>query len=767
MKPLVLAGLIPLLIPVHAAILFEDTFDRPDSRNIQAALDGITDNTGSALAAGTVYSQPQLDPNNASPAFGAQDGNAANGGGAQILSNALQVAVGAGTSNAFVNHNFINADIVTAGGFSVTLDVNGYGQSTSQQGGGFAIGMSQAEAASAKDAIDLTTPKMTGAFAGTIGNPVPANVVADFWVAVRGNNTLVWGGRDGNVLGATGLPTKTGTIAANFRFSDFNAATTVTYEVIHDGVLRGTGTFAWSKTDSNHIGIDGRDSGSVTVDNLAVATDFLEPFVFEPFVDSFEATRLPGTNDTRFHWKVIPGTIGDPVTVTITSGGSTLHTTNDLSGFADIDASGATDFSLTAGNAAGEDFLDATVAAENDFSAAVRADAPVAWYRFNQAFNATVVADCADNPAPHDGNVIGSVTTGLDGPLDGSASFPGVAASILTDTILDPSTPTAGFTIEAVARRLDGGQQNAAIVSQIDGTGIGRSILSVNNDGTIQTFLAGGPAQRKDADVKLAGGTWAHLAIVVDLVTPEMRFYLDGALVGSTADGMNPDGSTFDPNFLVESATGAWRIGTQKDNAQNFWLGDMDELAIYDTLLDDPNGDANLADSRVEAHYDAWIGSASGLLGFFAASETIPAGGATTLTVKVGADVTSVSVDQGIGTLTPVDGVVTIPVNPSATTIYTLTVNSGTFGTQFQTVTVTVEDAEPPVITAAAIIGSDFSLTFSGAPSTTYNVRGSVDLLSFPIDLGTATTDGAGLGTALIPIAPGDANRFYRIEETP
>ena len=34
-----------------AAVLFEDTFDRGASRNLDASLAGITDNTGSALAA--------------------------------------------------------------------------------------------------------------------------------------------------------------------------------------------------------------------------------------------------------------------------------------------------------------------------------------------------------------------------------------------------------------------------------------------------------------------------------------------------------------------------------------------------------------------------------------------------------------------------------------------------------------------------------------------------------------------------------------------
>ena len=61
---LLLAG--TLACPAQA-ILFRDTFDRADSRNIDASLTGITDNTGAPLVADAVYSQPWLDPNSAPP----------------------------------------------------------------------------------------------------------------------------------------------------------------------------------------------------------------------------------------------------------------------------------------------------------------------------------------------------------------------------------------------------------------------------------------------------------------------------------------------------------------------------------------------------------------------------------------------------------------------------------------------------------------------------------------------------------------------------
>lgn len=255
-------------------ILFQDNFNRADSRNIQASLTGITDNTSSSLTAGGVYLQPWLDPNNASPTFGVQDANAANGGGAQILASQLQLAVGSGTSDAYVNHNFINGSILAAGGFRVSLDVNAFAQTGYQQGGAFAIGMSATRAAAGTDAFNLTPGRYTGAFSdlSTVGAAVPGTVLSDFWVALRGNNTLVWGGSSGTISGATGLSGKTGTISANFLFSDFNAGSTVNYEVLLNGVSRGTGSFLWSETGANYLGLDARDSTGVTLDNFTIST---------------------------------------------------------------------------------------------------------------------------------------------------------------------------------------------------------------------------------------------------------------------------------------------------------------------------------------------------------------------------------------------------------------------------------------------------------------------------------------------------------------
>lgn len=259
-----------------AITLFADTFDRPDNRDIDVVSTGITNNTGTALGASAVYSQPWIDPNAAAPTFGVPDANAANGGGQQILSNEYQLKYGVGTSNAFVNHNFTNASILSAGGFSVSLDVLGYNQATNGQGAAIAIGMSQAEALTAQDAVSglpkLTNTFQDGTYAGT--------VLADFYLGIRGNSTIAFGpGGASNVAGPTILPVsaKTGTISANFGVTSFNVGSTVTYEVFYipsggSPVSAGVGTFSWSGTNENYIGLDGRDNTVVRVDNFKIET---------------------------------------------------------------------------------------------------------------------------------------------------------------------------------------------------------------------------------------------------------------------------------------------------------------------------------------------------------------------------------------------------------------------------------------------------------------------------------------------------------------
>lgn len=252
-------------------ILFQDTFDRPDNRNIDAELTGITNNTETAFEPDTVYVQPWLDPNSRPPTYAEPDADPANGGGSRIQSNVFHLKYGVGTANAFIDHHFVDEAILQAGGFSVSVDVTGYNQTTINQGAAFGVGISDSDAFAMRDAVGNSANQIHMSGALGVGLPGQTNAVASFWFGILGNSTVVWGSRD-TVLGSASVPSKTGTISANFSVTDFDQGSEVFFEVFHQGLPVGSGTFVWSNWSSNIIALDGRDNTFVGVDNLTVST---------------------------------------------------------------------------------------------------------------------------------------------------------------------------------------------------------------------------------------------------------------------------------------------------------------------------------------------------------------------------------------------------------------------------------------------------------------------------------------------------------------
>ncbi|MDB6076721.1 MAG: LamG protein, partial [Akkermansiaceae bacterium] len=390
---------------------------------------------------------------------------------------------------------------------------------------------------------------------------------------------------------------------------------------------------------------------------------------------------------------------------------------------------------------------------------------PVAWFRFNERLSSGLVVDSAENAAPHDGSLIGPVVnTGTSGFIDGAATFGG-ASGVLSDKIVDLGTVEAGYTVEAVVRNdPDSGSANRAIAAQQDLSGTGRLILAVDDTGVVNSNLGGGV--RKNGDKTVAAKSWSHLILVVDALNTELRWYLDGVFAGTSKDGKNPDGTAFDPTTLFESSQGAWTIGVHKTLVANFWKGDIDELAVYDKLLDDPNADSDLSDSLVASHRDAWWGETSGLLESSLSVPAVDPGGSTDLNLRVGPDVTSVSIDHGVGAVAIVNGRAVTSLKPSTTTTYTITL-TGSGGTTTKTVTVTVNGTPvdtPLQVTATSISGGNFIITFRGAASSTYAVKGSPTLDAFADSYGTVTTDATGAATVSIAIDATKKRQFFRLE---
>ncbi|MBX3742915.1 MAG: LamG domain-containing protein [Akkermansiaceae bacterium] len=471
-----------------------------------------------------------------------------------------------------------------------------------------------------------------------------------------------------------------------------------------------------------------------------------------PVILGFEATSLPSPDGVepdkvRLHWAATAGDFPTAVEGRLTYGAEGLLEFTDLRGFRDIPAAEATDLKLRFTNVIGSDELEAAPPApDTAHSAVIRAANPVAWYRFNESVSSGLVVDSAGRGAPHDGvlrNHI-AVNLGARGFLDGAGTF-SAAGAILTDRIIDPNDEAlVGFTVEAIIETNPGnGTANRVLVSQQDTPPYtGRQILSVDDTGTVRSNVGGGTTISSTG--KVPARAWSHLVGVVDLDVNLVSWYIDGQPAG-----------TGKPEKFFEPSQGAWVIGSAKGLDGSFWRGKIDDLIIYDRILDE---------SEILAHRNAWWNRTTGLLHSSISSTAINAGESAQLALRVGKDITSVTIDNGVGVVATTDGNAVVSLTPGVTTTYTITLD-GPNGPVTTTYTITVTGGTVPLeIVSHRIEGGSFIIHFRGAPSTTYAVRGSTDLISFGTDLGTSATDGEGNGTATITIDAGNPAEFYRIE---
>ncbi len=334
-----------------------------------------------------------------------------------------------------------------------------------------------------------------------------------------------------------------------------------------------------------------------------------------------------------------------------------------------------------------------------DFPGAVNSDSPLAYYRFEEVPGATTLADSSGNGLDIDYSVdAGTTELGVAGAVGLAALFNG-DGSILTPLLFDPSV--GDFTIEAVVQAgtsaIDG-----VILSNQDGTlGPGRSNLVANAARQFTSFSGGATT---NSGVTATEGGFDHIILtydqsaVADGVDPTFRFYVNGVEAGT---GL----------AVAEAANGNWLIGSNKVPTSQLFNGTIDEIAIYNKRLDDPNGDGDIADSRAEAHYLEFLADSETLVMFEGSVPYLDSGQSAELSWFVSPALTSLTLDGGTG---PVDvlgqtteGLGNATVSPTATTTYTLE-GTGPLGTESLEFTIVVD--EPAVVddfssSAAAVVG--------------------------------------------------------------
>ncbi len=243
--------------------LFLDTFNRANATDADAFAAGMSGSRVPPLGAGATYYE------------GFEGSGAASS--IQVMSGTLQMAVGAGMSENGLQHNFIGADIISAGGFSVELNIQSITTDISDAANryaGFGVGLSQAEAATGADLNNAPAPGAVAFRGSPTGNPG----VADFFVELDLNgNVKVW--RNGSLLDTVSVGVNYGLLTACFELAGFSTSDVVTVKVFFNGqpvdintpnansISR---TFTWDRNDSNYIGLSARASSQVQLDNLVI-----------------------------------------------------------------------------------------------------------------------------------------------------------------------------------------------------------------------------------------------------------------------------------------------------------------------------------------------------------------------------------------------------------------------------------------------------------------------------------------------------------------
>lgn len=321
-----------------------------------------------------------------------------------------------------------------------------------------------------------------------------------------------------------------------------------------------------------------------------------------------------------------------------------------------------------------------------DYPGVVNADGPLAYYRFEEAAGATTLVDSSGNSLDIDNSVlIGTTELGVSGGLGLGVLFNG-DGSLLTPLLLDPSV--GDFTIEAVIRADEPLGATSVVVANQDGAGLGRSNLLVNGDRSITTFSGGATTSSNSFATE---ESFDHVVLTYDqsasaIGETTFRFWINGEEAGIG-------------DRVAESANGNWVIGSHKNQGSSFFRGVIDEVAIYDKRLDDPDGDGDSSDSRVSAHFKEYLADTDTVVSFESDVPYLEGGQSATLSWSVSPALTVLMIDDGTGPVdvlgSTVDCEGSLIVSPAVTTTYTMS-GEGPLGTESVEVTVSVD--ELPVI---------------------------------------------------------------------
>lgn len=230
--------------PDYPEAFFQDTYTRPDNYDIDAQSQGMS---GSL-----------------SPLTYVESFEGAGSHSIQVVSNHLQMATGNGMGSMYLDHNFIDSSILTNGGFTMMLDILEIlgGDNPQDRFGGFGIGLTAAEAASANDS-------MSGVALRGMADGSGATALSDFYIDLAMDGVLrAWAGN--TLLSASDVGIAAGRIRVDFFVPSFNAGASVTACIYFNGQQKDQVSFAWDHANQNYIGFSARATTYVKMDNLVI-----------------------------------------------------------------------------------------------------------------------------------------------------------------------------------------------------------------------------------------------------------------------------------------------------------------------------------------------------------------------------------------------------------------------------------------------------------------------------------------------------------------
>ncbi len=232
-----------------------------------------------------------------------------------------------------------------------------------------------------------------------------------------------------------------------------------------------------------------------------------------------------------------------------------------------------------------------------NYDTEVLMDNPVVYYRFDEAPGAPMAIDSSGNG--NDGTYLGGVTLGGPGAtphLSGAAEFDGSSGWVDVPALAPGGLAQSTVEFWVNADALAGGCCTS--IFSTDTFGGGNLHFNLKGGLDIEHAIAGGgPNNANTPDGAISFDEWAHVVATYDTLNGgEVLFYVNGQLLATSAHN-NANMMT-----LVDAAIGAWN--QNGSNVQRFFNGELDEFAIYDSIL---------APERIEAHYLARDGATAGI----------------------------------------------------------------------------------------------------------------------------------------------------------